>query len=183
MISRVRPRYRSRREVPVGVWITFAAPGSAGAEALLPAGETIEIRDLFPAAERAFARPERYAELEAVIVPKADREWPTYGGYSLTVDLRLLESDFDVQPCKPGDHPVADILDHGLPVFAPAIDDLVRQLARWTHRCRLWDMFEWTNPPALDDLEGLLRWQLDRLVKAAGGPDSTVRQDPRSRGT
>ena len=45
-----------------------------------------------------FARPERSKELETVLVPKDDREWRTYGGYTLTIELAQLSSDFELLP-------------------------------------------------------------------------------------
>lgn len=45
-----------------------------------------------------FAQPERRHDLEAVLVPKDDREWPTYGGYTLFIELGKLISAFELLP-------------------------------------------------------------------------------------
>lgn len=44
---------------------------------------------------------------------------------------------------KPGDHPVSDILSHGLPTYSPEIDGLIREI----------DALEGPNGTALADPE------------------------------
>lgn len=68
---------------------------------------------------------------------------------------------------KPGDHPINDILDHGLPVFSETIDDLVRRVAEYYPRERLWDLFPWFSPPPLPEFELQLRERLARLEAEA----------------
>jgi len=62
-----------------------------------------------------------------------------------------------------GDHPVSDILDYRLPVFSEAIDGLVRQVAEYVSRERLWDLFPWFSPPPLPEFEAQLQAKLDEL--------------------
>jgi hypothetical protein len=64
---------------------------------------------------------------------------------------------------KPGDHPVSDILDHGLPVFSKRIDRLVRQIAGYVPRDRLWDLFDWFSPPPKREFEAQLEARLAEL--------------------
>ena len=66
-----------------------------------------------------------------------------------------------------GDHPVTDILDHHVYVFSPVIDDLVRRLERLASRDRLWEMFNWFDPPALPEFERQLRMRIDLLERDA----------------
>jgi hypothetical protein len=68
---------------------------------------------------------------------------------------------------KPGDHPINDILDHRLPRFSPTIDDLVRRLARVVSRDRLWNMFNWFQPPPLAEFERELRGHVEILEREA----------------
>ena len=68
---------------------------------------------------------------------------------------------------KPGDHPINDILDHRLPVFSEAIDDLVRQVAEYFPRERLWDLFPWFSPPPLPEFEAQLRAKLAEFESEA----------------
>lgn len=159
----VKLRYRSVRDVPVNVWISYAAPSTEGANATLPANEVVEIVAAPPGAEWAFARPERYAELEAAVVPREDREAARYSGYVLCIDLTRLDTDFQLIPGTPGDHPLGDLLDHGRAVFSPVVDELVRQIAGAIPRARLWDMIDWHHPPPPEDLEAILRWQLEEI--------------------
>jgi hypothetical protein len=64
---------------------------------------------------------------------------------------------------KPGDHPINDILDHRLPVFSDIIDDLVRKVAEYVPRERLWDLFDWLAPPPANEFEVQLRAKLAEL--------------------
>ena len=66
---------------------------------------------------------------------------------------------------KPGDHPVNDILDHGLSVFSPEVDDLVRRVARFVPRYRLFEMFDWFNPPPLAEFKSRLEAEVERLIE------------------
>jgi hypothetical protein len=68
---------------------------------------------------------------------------------------------------KHGDHPLTDILVHKIPVFSPAIDNLIQEIAKLVPFYRLRDMFDWLSPPPLDELEKQLKVTLDRLKKEA----------------
>ena len=50
---------------------------------------------------------------------------------------------------KPGDHPINDICDHQLSVFSPKADALIREIHKYLPRYRMWDLFDWFNPPKL----------------------------------
>ena len=70
-----------------------------------------------------------------------------------------------------GDHPINDILDHGVGVFSPEADALVREIATMVPRYRLVEMLDWFAPPPIDELTATLRQLLVDL-----------RNDARSRG-
>jgi hypothetical protein len=67
---------------------------------------------------------------------------------------------------KPGDHPINDLLDHGIPVFSPEADSLVRQIAELVSRYRLWDWVDWFSPPPVEELAAERRIR-DELVQDA----------------
>jgi len=67
----------------------------------------------------------------------------------------------------PGDHPVSDILNYDLQVFSKEIDDLVRKIAKYYPRERLWDLYPWFSPPPLPEFEAELRAKLAELEDAA----------------
>ena len=64
---------------------------------------------------------------------------------------------------KPGDHPINDICDHGLAVFSPTIDALVREIHDYLPRDRMWDLFDWFDPPPLVEFEEELTAKLNEL--------------------
>jgi hypothetical protein len=64
---------------------------------------------------------------------------------------------------KPGDHPVNDILDHRLPVYSEQIDELVRQVAEYVPRERLWELFDWFSPPPKREFKAQLEAKLTEL--------------------
>jgi hypothetical protein len=72
---------------------------------------------------------------------------------------------------KQGDHPINDICDHKLAVFSPRADDLVREIHQFLPRHRMWDLFDWFNPPPLAEFERQLEAKRDEL-----------REDARKRG-
>jgi hypothetical protein len=65
---------------------------------------------------------------------------------------------------KPGDDPVSDILVHGLSVFSPEIDELVRRLARVVPRQRLWELVS-LSPASLPELRARLQAELERATR------------------
>jgi len=64
---------------------------------------------------------------------------------------------------KIGDHPLTDILNHGVAVFPDPIDALVRQIAEYLPRERLYDLFPWFSPPEAEEFERQLRTKLEEL--------------------
>ena len=68
---------------------------------------------------------------------------------------------------KLGDHPINDILDHGLRVFSPEADSLVREISEFMPRARLWDLVDWFSPPSIDEFTTQLRQIRDRLRRDA----------------
>ena len=64
-----------------------------------------------------------------------------------------------------GDHPITDILFHRARVFTPEIDDLVRELSKLMAYERLYDQFDWFDPPPTDVFHGKLRDLVARLKK------------------
>ncbi len=62
---------------------------------------------------------------------------------------------------KPGDHPINDIVDHGLEVFTPEIDELILEISKLVPRERMWQMFNWFSLPSNDEF----RNQLSEVVK------------------
>lgn len=68
---------------------------------------------------------------------------------------------------KPGDHPVNDICDHHLPVYSPGIDALIREIHEFLPRYRMWELFDWFNPPPLAQFERELVTKLKQLREDA----------------
>jgi hypothetical protein len=68
---------------------------------------------------------------------------------------------------KPGDHPINDICDHGLAVFSPRADALIREIHTYLPRYRMWNLFDWLNPPPIADFEKMLEAKRDELLKDA----------------
>jgi hypothetical protein len=55
---------------------------------------------------------------------------------------------------KPGDHPLQDILDHRLSVFAEPIDGLIRAIAEYMSRDRLYEMLALVQAAAAARVRG-----------------------------
>jgi hypothetical protein len=51
---------------------------------------------------------------------------------------------------KPGDHPLTDILIHRIPVFAPDIDDMIREIDQLGGRREILDRIDWFSPLPTD---------------------------------
>ena len=64
---------------------------------------------------------------------------------------------------KPGDHPINDICDHQLSVFSPKADALIREIHKYLPRYRMWDLFDWFNPPKLAEFECQLETKRNEL--------------------
>ena len=89
-------RYRARHDVAVRLWVGRGEDALASLEAVLPAGEVLEIEEQPPDSEWIFAQPVRYNELETALVPPEYRDTPYYGGYGIVVDPRSLLADFEL---------------------------------------------------------------------------------------
>ncbi len=68
---------------------------------------------------------------------------------------------------RAGDHPLTDILDHGVEVFSPEVDDLIRRLAKLVPGYRLFEMFDWFNLSALPEFKSQLEAEIIRLSEEA----------------
>jgi hypothetical protein len=102
MSPRKGQRYRSTAEVEVGGEVHLAAPASYYFRARLPLGEVVTVQsDPRPHQTTVFVRPDRYEELEPMLVPEMHRlnAWkrpaPEYGGYTLVIDLSELAEHFE----------------------------------------------------------------------------------------
>jgi hypothetical protein len=90
-------RYRTVRDVGVGLLIHFRAPFTDGARATLRAGEVFTIALDPPAlATAAQCNPERYEALEKELVPEEVRTDQKYSGYSLVIDFESVERDCEL---------------------------------------------------------------------------------------
>lgn len=67
---------------------------------------------------------------------------------------------------KPGDHPLTDILVHGMSVFSPEIDELVRRLARVVPRQRLSELVP-LGTVSHPELRARLQSELERATREA----------------
>jgi hypothetical protein len=81
--------------------------------------------------------------------------------------LLELERFEPVTSGGPGDHPLTDILNYGLPVYSPETDELVRRIARLLSRDRLYDVMNWWDVPPLPEMNQRLRSLLAELEAKA----------------
>lgn len=88
-------RYRALHDVAVRVWVGRGEAALASLEAVLPAGEVVEIEES-PDDEWVFAQPARYTELESVLIPLEYRDSPYYVAYGIVVDPASLMTDFEL---------------------------------------------------------------------------------------
>ncbi len=89
-------RYRSIRDVEVRGLSRFRNPSSGGFKATLPRGEIVTVkRDPPPQAKAVYALPERYEDLEQLLVPPEDLASKAYDGYSLVIRFEELDRDFE----------------------------------------------------------------------------------------
>ena len=68
---------------------------------------------------------------------------------------------------KSGDHPINDICDYNLPRFSAKADALIRDIHQYLPRERVWDLFDWFNPPPLAEFERNLELKLNELRREA----------------
>jgi hypothetical protein len=95
-VSTETGQLQSTRPVEIGALSLFAAPATGGFSTLFPGGETVTVEFDPPSdATAVSARPDRYAELEAILVPESERKSNNYVGYALIIDLGRLSEDFE----------------------------------------------------------------------------------------
>jgi hypothetical protein len=95
-IVRAGDRFRSVRPMPVEGLVHWRAPLTTGFSGTLPAGSVVTAVNDVPSGRHAFqATPERYAEIEALLVPSEDREDPHYDGYHLVLPIAAVGSDLE----------------------------------------------------------------------------------------
>jgi len=72
---------------------------------------------------------------------------------------------------KPGDHPITDIVTHGLAVYSPQVDTLIREIVRLGGDAAISDsLFAEYSPhkkPNLTKFEAILTQMRDRLYREA----------------
>ena len=68
---------------------------------------------------------------------------------------------------KPGDHPLTDLLVHGMHGYSAEADALIVEIARLVSRRELNELFDWGQPPALPQFTKLLREKRDELFEQA----------------
>ncbi len=68
---------------------------------------------------------------------------------------------------KHGDHPLTDLLVHGLDVYSPEADALIRDIARFVALERLRALHDWIHPGDPGDFVAALRRTRDGLVDDA----------------
>jgi hypothetical protein len=72
---------------------------------------------------------------------------------------------------KPGDHPLTDVIIHGLPVYSPKADALVREIVRLGGRKEIEEMlltrYNTFHNPDVAELERVLAEIRDRLYRVA----------------
>ena len=67
----------------------------------------------------------------------------------------------------PGDHPVTDIVSYPLPVYSPAADALIRDIAQLVPTYRLHELMDGWSPPPIDEFTAKLRSLRDELRRNA----------------
>jgi hypothetical protein len=68
---------------------------------------------------------------------------------------------------KPGDHSINDICDYNLSRFSAKADALIRDIHQYLPRERMWNLFDWFNPPPLSEFERELELKRDELRREA----------------
>lgn len=88
-------RYKAIRDARLSVLVTYKNPSSGAFGATLPEGEIVVVANDPPAhATGAYALPERYEGLEAVLVPAPELSNRAYQSYVLMIRFTQLEADF-----------------------------------------------------------------------------------------
>jgi len=66
-----------------------------------------------------------------------------------------------------GDHPLTDILIHGLPVFSDQADALIRDIRRFASLDEMYNLVDWFHPPPAPQFEQRLAEIRDRFLARA----------------
>lgn len=78
---------------------TWAAAYTGGFDCTIPRGTVlISLQDQFPGAKFLMAVPDRYQDLEKLMVPESDRLHKKYGGYHLVLKSGDVGRKFFVAP-------------------------------------------------------------------------------------
>lgn len=57
---------------------------------------------------------------------------------------------------KQGDHPLTDILHYKTATYSDTADESIRQIAELVSRDHLYELFDWWNPPPMEEFESKL---------------------------
>ncbi|HUK49112.1 MAG TPA: hypothetical protein VLW06_16030 [Terriglobales bacterium] len=90
-------RIRSRNALKVEGVVTFWAPHCERFEGVLPAGEVLQLN--YEPDDRVhglWLEPERYSDLEQMIVPQESRMGRAYAGYAIGCDYDRIDLDFEI---------------------------------------------------------------------------------------
>lgn len=89
-------RFRAKHDIRLHGIIAFNAPYSDGFEGTLRKGDVLTVENDPPKrATGVYAKPDRYAEIEAEHVPERVRRNPDYSDYAFAVSFKMLENDFE----------------------------------------------------------------------------------------
>ncbi|MFL6603187.1 MAG: hypothetical protein ACJ8R9_17915 [Steroidobacteraceae bacterium] len=88
--------YEAIEDFEVAYLTSFAAPYTGGGTAILPQGERVVVRYAEPGSRpiSVYANALNYKDVEARIVPEADRKARTYDGYYFAIDTADLNTKF-----------------------------------------------------------------------------------------
>ena len=68
---------------------------------------------------------------------------------------------------KQGDHPLTDILHYKAATYSATAEESIRQIAELVSRDRLYELFDWWNPPPIHEFERQLNECLVDLCRDA----------------
>ena len=95
--------YEATEDYTVSFMANYAAPASGGGVATFPKGERVQVGEVFESKPLAVVcLPLRYEELHSAIVPAAEREFPMYSNYHLTIRTADLNRFFILIPDAEG---------------------------------------------------------------------------------
>lgn len=90
--------YEALEDMAVDYVTEWMAPYSGGGKGTLRRGERVKVRYVEAKAVVAYARPLRYKEIEARMVPLAERQEPKYGHFYLYLKTSDLNRRFRLMP-------------------------------------------------------------------------------------